>query len=138
MAKPMKRARVTVKQQEVIAIPLVILKGIMASLGTSIMLTTLLSIAALVVESTFVDRYLSYIMVAITMASIFVGSVYAAQKVGSKGLVIGAAVGALYVLISVGIGMEINQETISLLVLANKFAAGMAVGALGGLLGVNL
>lgn len=138
MAKPMKRTRVTVKQQEAIAIPIVIFKGIMASLGISIVLITLLSIAALVGENTFVDRYLSYIMVAITMTSIFIGSVYAAQKVGSKGLVIGAVVGALYVLVSVGIGMEVNKETISLLVLANKFAAGMAVGALGGLLGVNL
>lgn len=138
MAKPVKRTRVTAKQQEAIAIPFVILKGIVVSLGTSIALTTLLSIFALVTENTFIDRYLSYIMVAIMMTSIFIGSVYAGQKVGSKGLVTGATVGALYVLISVGIGMEINNETISIFVLANKFAAGAAVGALGGLLGVNL
>ena len=138
MTKPIKRARINTRQQEAIGLPLVIFKGILVSLGLSVMLTVLLAVFSLLVESAFIDRYLSYIIVAITMISIFAGSAYASHRAGSKGLLLGAIVGAIYVVVSVGIGMELNQETISLLVLANKFAAGVAVGALGGLLGVNL
>lgn len=138
MTKLMKRARTVTKQQAAIGIPSVIVRGLFVSLGLSVMLTVLLSVFTLLVENAFIDSYLNYIMVAITLVSIFTGSVYAAHKAGCKGLLVGASIGVVYVLISVGIGMEINNETISLLVLANKFAAGTAVGALGGLLGVNL
>ena len=138
MAKIMKRARAVVKQQTASGIPSTVLRGLLASLGLSVMLTVLLSVFTLLVENSFIDGYLNYIMVAVTILSIFTGSVYAAHRAGSRGLLVGALVGAVYVLISVAIGMEINKETISLLTLANKFIAGVAVGALGGLMGVNL
>lgn len=138
MAKLMKRSRVAVKQQETTGIPFAIFKGVMMSLGVSVILAILLSVFVLLVENTYVEQYLNYFMVAVTLVSIFCGSVYATQKVGARGLLIGAVVGGIYIIISVAIGMELNKETISLLVFANKFAAGIAVGALGGLLGVNL
>ncbi|MPN12485.1 hypothetical protein SDC9_159803 [bioreactor metagenome] len=81
---------------------------------------------------------MQYIMVGVTMVSIFVGSVYATQKSESKGLIIGMAIGFIYVLCSIGIGLEITHEPVVLLVLVNKCIAGLAAGALGGLVGVNL
>ncbi|MCX7779715.1 MAG: TIGR04086 family membrane protein [Negativicutes bacterium] len=138
MSKLVRRTRYTARQPVAVSIPVLIGKGVLVSLGISVILTVFLSIFGLLAENIYIDQYLQYIMVAVTMLSIFAGSAYAAQKAGAKGLVIGVAVGVLYVIISVGIGMEINKETISLLVLANKFGAGIAAGALGGLVGVNL
>jgi len=97
-----------------------------------------LSFLTLTSESSFLEHYMQYVMVAVTMGSIFIGSAFATRKVESKALIVGMAVGCIYVLISVGIGMEITNESITLLILANKFIAGIAAGALGGIIGVNL
>jgi putative membrane protein (TIGR04086 family) len=113
-------------------------KGVFVSIITSLVCTFFLSVISLVTENTYIDNYMQYVMVGVTMVSIFIGSVYATQQAESKGLIIGILIGLIYVLISVGIGMEISKESISLLVLANKFIAGIAVGILGGLIGVNL
>jgi putative membrane protein (TIGR04086 family) len=113
-------------------------KGVFVSIITSLVCTFFLSVISLVTENTYIDNYMQYVMVGVTMISIFIGSVYATQQAESRGLIIGVLIGLIYVLISVGIGMEISQESISLLVLANKFMAGIAVGILGGLIGVNL
>ena len=113
-------------------------KGVFVSIITSLVCTFFLSLISLVTENTYIDNYMQYVMVGVTLVSIFIGSVYATQQAESKGLIIGILIGLIYVLISVGIGMEISRESISLLVLANKFMAGVAVGILGGLVGVNL
>lgn len=112
--------------------------GVVVSLVVSLVCTVFLSLVSLVSEGSFIEQYMQYIMVAVTMVSIFIGSVFATQKAAAKGLLIGIAVGFIYVIVSVGFGMELCQETISLLVFANKFVAGIAVGALGGLIGINL
>jgi putative membrane protein (TIGR04086 family) len=138
MAKLIKRPRFNTKQTETAGMPMLVIKGVLVSLVISVVLTVLLSIFSLMAENVYVDNYLHYIMVAITIVSIFAGSAYATQKAGARGLLIGASVGIVYVLVSIGLGMEINNETISVMVLANKFVAGVAVGALGGLVGVNL
>jgi putative membrane protein (TIGR04086 family) len=118
--------------------PVLVFKGIMVSLLVSLICTLFLSLISLVTESLFLDNYMKYIMVAVSVASIFIGSAYAAQKAGSGGLVIGVAVGIIYVLISVGIGLEMSNDSTTVFVLINKFLAGIAAGALGGLVGVNL
>lgn len=113
-------------------------KGVLVSLLVSLVAIIFLSVVSLATESMFIDTYLRYIMVGVTVASIFLGSAYAARAAGGAGLLIGVAVGLVYVLISVGVGLEMSQESLSLLVLANKLLAGIAAGALGGLVGVNL
>lgn len=113
-------------------------KGVFVSIIVSLVFTLFLSLISLVTENTYIDNYMQYVMVGVTMISIFIGSVYATQQAEAKGLIIGILIGLIYVLISIGIGMEISQQSIPLLVLANKFIAGIAVGILGGLVGVNL
>lgn len=113
-------------------------KGVLVSLTVSLVAIVFLSVVSLATESLFIDNYLRYIMVGVTVASIFIGSAYAAQRAGGSGLLVGMAVGLVYVLISIGVGLETTPEPVSLLALANKFFAGLAAGALGGLVGVNL
>lgn len=115
---------------------------IMYGLGVSVMATLFfslfLSFASMVTTSVQVETYMSYVVVGVTVTSIFIGSAYAAQKAGNNGLVIGAAIGAIYVFLSIALGMKLNGETITLAMFANKFFAGVAAGALGGTVGVNL
>jgi len=115
-----------------------VFQGLLVSFIVSIISIIFLSFLTLTSESSFLEHYMQYVMVAVTMGSIFIGSAFATSKVESKALIVGMAVGCIYVLISVGIGMEITNESITLLILANKFIAGIAAGALGGIIGVNL
>lgn len=138
MAKYIRRSSFNVKPQKKSSVVILIFKGVLLSIAVSLILTVFLSLVNLATDSLYVDNYLQYIMVGITMVSIFVGSVYATKCAESMGLIIGIMVGIIYVLISVAIGMKLSQESISLLIFANKFIAGIAAGALGGLVGVNL
>lgn len=138
MAKVTRRTRTGAQPQKGPGTMMAVGKGVLVSLMVSLVAIIFLSVVSLATESLFVENYLRYIMVAVTMASIFIGSAYAAQKAGGGGLLIGVAVGVVYVLISVGVGLEMGGEPVSLLVLANKFLAGIAAGALGGMVGVNL
>lgn len=139
MAKITRRARFAPKRQpQDTGAVVLIFKGVVASLIVSVACALFLSFVSLVSENTYIDKYMQYIMVAVTMVSIFVGSVYATQKAESKGLIIGMAIGIIYVLISVGFGMKLSHDSIAMLVLLNKCLAGVAAGALGGLVGVNL
>jgi len=115
-----------------------IIRGTCISFIFSLLSVLLLAIFTLVSDSEYLEAYLEYIMVAISIGSIFLGSVLATQKAEAKGLLIGMSVGILYVGISVLIGMELNNDAATTLVLLNKLLAGVAAGALGGLVGVNL
>ncbi len=138
MAKVTRRSRLNVPPQRVPGAVMAVGRGVLASLIVSLVAIIFLAVVSLATESLFVENYLRYIMVGVTVASIFIGSAYAAQRAGGAGLLVGMAVGLVYVLISVGVGLELTAEPVSLLVLANKFFAGIAAGALGGLVGVNL
>ncbi|MDR3592367.1 MAG: TIGR04086 family membrane protein [Negativicutes bacterium] len=138
MAKVSRRARFGAQPKMAPGVAVLIFKGVLVSLAVSLACVLFLALASLATESLLVENYMRYIMVAVTVISIFSGAAYAAQRAGSAGLFIGMAVGAAYVLISLAIGLEITPESVSFLVLANKFLAGVAAGALGGLVGVNL
>lgn len=138
MAKVTRRTRASSQPQKGPGAAVVIGKGVLVSLVVSLTAILFLSVVSMVTESQFIENYLRYIMVGVTVISIFIGSAYAAHRAGGAGLIIGMVVGAFYVLISIGLGLEMTQEPVSLLVLTTKFLAGIATGALGGLVGVNL
>lgn len=138
MAKVTRRTRANSQPQKVQGAAVVIGKGVLVSLIVSLIAIIFLSVVSLVTENQIIEDYLRYIMVGVTVISIFIGSAYAANRAGGGGLIIGMAVGALYALISVGIGLEMTHEPVSLLILASKFLAGIAAGVLGGLVGVSL
>ncbi|MCE5286112.1 MAG: TIGR04086 family membrane protein [Pelosinus sp.] len=138
MAKPGKRTRLSTPAQSVGGAGSLISKGILVSLSLSVFFIICLSLVTLLTEESFVEEYIQYIMVAISIISIFVGSTYAAARSQSLGLFIGISIGILYVLISIGLGMKFSYSTITFLVFLNKIITGIAVGAVGGVLGVNL
>lgn len=138
MSKRIDRTRLHSKPPKVSGTAMLILRGVMTSFGFSFFCVLLLGMISSMTDNTYVDDYIQYIMVGVMMVSIFIGSVYAAHHAVAKGMIIGIVIGIVYVLFSVGIGMEMNEGSISLFVLANKLIAGIAVGILGGLVGVNL
>ncbi len=138
MAKVTGRRGYSAQPKKVSGVVIPIFQGLLASFVVSIISIVFLSFLTLSSESTLLENYLQYVIVAVTMGSIFIGSAFATKRVESRALIIGMAVGCIYVLFSVGIGMELANESISWLVLANKFIAGLAAGALGGIVGVNL
>ncbi|WP_371370960.1 TIGR04086 family membrane protein [Sporomusa aerivorans] len=138
MAKVSRRTRNYPQTPKNTNIPLTIFKGVAISITVSLICAVCLSLISLISDSKFIDNYIEYIMVAVTMTSIFVGSAYATKQTASKGLLIGCTVGIIYVLFSMGVGLELGQEQVSWLMLGNKFAAGSLAGALGGFIGVNL
>jgi len=138
VSKPTSRTRFTNKSPKVSGTAMLICRGAFVSILVSFVCILFLSLISLFTENTYVDHYVQYIMVGVTMVSIFIGSVYATKQSESKGLIIGMFIGVVYILISIGCGMEITHEYVSVLSLANKFLAGMAAGILGALLGVNL
>lgn len=117
---------------------LYILHGIGMSVLATLFFSLFLSLASMVIETVYLDVHLPYVIVGVTVTSIFIGSVYATQKAGNHGLMIGVAIGAVYVFLAVALGMKLSGETITLAMFANKFIAGVAAGALGGTIGVNL
>ncbi|WP_378952228.1 TIGR04086 family membrane protein [Pelosinus sp. sgz500959] len=138
MSKRIDRTRLHTKPPKVSGTAMLIIKGVVVSFTFSLACVLFLTMISMMTENAYVDNYIQYIMVGVTMLSIFSGSVYAAHHAAAKGMLIGIAIGIIYVLFSVGIGMELNQGTVSVFVLANKFVAGIAVGILGSLVGVNL
>jgi len=113
-------------------------KGVVVGLVVSLIAVVLLTLANVATDSVFLEEYNRYIMVAITVGSIFLGSAYAAKKAGAQGIIIGMSVGLIYVLVSVAIGLEMSDDSPLLMVLTSRVIAGVAAGALGGLVGVNL
>ena len=138
MVKVSRQPRFKVQPKRAPGFAVLIGKGVLVSLFVSLICILFLSLASMATESLVLEDYLRYIMVAVTMISIFMGGAYAAQRAGSAGLIIGMAVGIVYVLISLAIGIEAAPEPLSFWILTNKLLAGLAAGALGGLVGVNL
>jgi putative membrane protein (TIGR04086 family) len=138
VAKYTGRARFNARPPQEPGMMLCVIKGVFTGLFITLVCAACLSLIGLVTEDIFIDAYMQYLMVAITLMSIFIGSLFAAKCASSKGLIVGGLVGIVYVLLAAGIGMHLGHETLSLLIVANKLAAGVAAGMLGGLIGVNL
>lgn len=138
MNKITRRFRSNTQPPKSSGMTVLILKGVITSVAVSIFCILFLALISLTSDNTFIEAYMQYIMVGVSLTSIFIGSAYATQQAQAMGLIIGVTVGIIYVLVSLGIGVELNNETLSILVVVNKLVAGIAAGALGGLVGVNL
>lgn len=138
MAKLTRSKRPVIQTPQSTGTILIVLKGTLLSLAVSLLFIVFLTLVTLVSQSTVFEGPNPYVMIAVCLISIFIGSTWASYQTQSRGLIIGICVGALYVLISLIIGMEMSQDTLMISVLANKLFAGLAAGALGGFVGVNL
>ncbi|MBP2650071.1 MAG: Protein of unknown function transrane [Firmicutes bacterium] len=138
MVRSAKNSRYNAKPQRPAGIMVLIFKGVVVGFIVSIIAAVLFALATITTDNDLLEEYNRYIVVAITVISIFLGSAYAAKKAGCQGVIIGISVGVIYVLISVAIGLELDHDSPLLLVMINRLMAGVAAGALGGLVGVNL
>ncbi len=138
MAKVSGRKPYYMQPQKTAGIPVLVFRGLIVSLLVSLISIVFLTVITLISDSVFLEEYNQYVMIAVAMLSIFTGSAFATRKAQSKALLIGAAVGCVYILLSVGIGLELSNDAIAVSVLVNKFLAGIAAGALGGIAGINL
>lgn len=138
MHKKGKFVRNNSQEQNTVNLAITLCKGVAVSFFISLTLIMILAFIRTVMENDFATEYMQYIMVAITMISIFVASLYAGCQAKSKGFIIGCCIGIIYVLISIGIGMKSGQDSITFFAFVNKLFAGAAAGALGGMLGINL
>lgn len=121
-----------------VSVGLVIAKGVLVSFIASFILATIFSFTAALSDHDFLESYQDYLIAIITMTGIFIGSMCAAKRAESKGLLIGVTVGAVYMLISVAIGAIMNGEFVAPMLLGSKLAAAGLAGMLGGFIGVNL
>lgn len=138
MVKVTKRARQGLQSPRVPAGITALLTGVALSLVVSMVALVFLALVSLATDGLVVENCLRYITVGVTMVSIFIGAAYAAQRLGSAGLLVGMTVGLVYVLVSLLVGLEFTQDELSAFVLTSKFLAGIAAGGLGGMVGVNL
>ncbi len=112
------------------------LKGVIASIAVTVILTAIFSLIMCFVEissSTF-----SGIYVGLTSIALIFGSILSAKLQGSKGWLVGIAVGVLYYIALYGIGILFGAEaTLGNLDLI-KFLLCIFVGMLSGMLGMNI
>ncbi|MBQ9519541.1 MAG: TIGR04086 family membrane protein [Firmicutes bacterium] len=116
---------------------LAILRGLVTSFWLT--LAALLICAAAMTLSGGLDENTVYIALHITsLAAVFAGSLTAARRIQSRGMLYGLAIGLLYTLIMVFMGFmitpayNIGPKTLLTLVIS------LSGGALGGILGINL
>lgn len=138
MAKPAKYRKITPPAVRPIQTIGLIIRGVLVGLCISLFFTLLFSLVTLASDTVYIGQYTHYVMIAVNIVSIFIGSVYASRQAQSRILLIGITVGVLYVLLSILIGMQLNGETIALSVFINKILTGIAAGALGGVIGLHL
>lgn len=84
MSKRIDRTRLHTKTPKVSGTAMLIFKGVLVSFSFSIACVVLLAVISLVSENTYVDDYIQYIMVGVTMLSIFVGSACCSSRCGKR------------------------------------------------------
>lgn len=119
-------------------IGLSILFGVLHSFLLSAICVVGLTAAFYFSDFSIEDEYLAYVMIFIMFVSILTSGFYAGYKLKAKGLAIGCVIGAVYALVSIGVGAEMTQSLGGWPLLASKFILSSLAGALGGIIGVNV
>ena len=113
-----------------------LLKGVIGALAITILLTAIFSLVMLFVD--IKPGISSGINVVITSVALIFGAILSAKLQGSKGWIIGLAVGVVYYIVLYGIGVLYDAEpTLGTLELI-KFLLCIFVGMLSGMLGMNI
>lgn len=112
-----------------------IVKSVVAGLASAGVLLLLISIAATIYD--IPEAVVNYGVIGISVLCLFIVGFSAAAVLKKNGLIIGIVTGTLYniILFTVGVGitgsLNLSPETLA------NFAVGGAVGALGGVVGIN-
>jgi putative membrane protein (TIGR04086 family) len=78
------------------------------------------------------------ILLAISLAAVAVGALWASRRAGHAGLLVGGAVGLGYALLSCVLAGVFHLGALSVPGLVQALAAAVVVGAVAGIIGVNL
>lgn len=113
-----------------------ILKGVL--IAVAVTATGMALLALLVVKFGLGDGALTVCNQAIKVASIVAGAYVAVGRGGTRGFVLGAATGLLYMIFSYALYCALGGEGVSAMLLTGEFAMGAAIGALSGALVANL
>jgi len=112
-----------------------IIKGVGISLITTIILLFVFS--AILTYTNLSESFVSPVIIVLTGVSIFIGSSISNIKIKRNGLLNGALIGGIYIIMiyilssSISMNFSINFETLILIL------TGMFCGIIGGILGVN-
>ncbi|GAB6170474.1 TIGR04086 family membrane protein [Clostridium carnis] len=113
-----------------------VLKGVLWSLIVTFLVTALFSI--IMNSMTIGDGLFNVIYVVISCVSLVIGSIIAAKSHGSKGWIVGLAVGVVFYISLYLIGVICGAETTLGMYDLIKFGLCILIGTLSGMLGINL
>lgn len=112
----------------------VYIKAVSRGIVLSILL--ILFVAAIFYFSSFTEDFLNSAIWIITIVSICYSSIYGAFKIGSRGYLHGAAIGALYMILLTIIATLAERGTLNLRYYLVSFIMSIVVGALSGMIGI--
>lgn len=112
-----------------------IIKGIIISFITTIVFLLIFSI--ILTYTNISESFITPTIIVITAISIFIGSTISNSKIQKNGLLNGAIVGGIYLLIIYLISSIINQKFLVSMQSIIMIISGMICGMFGGILGVN-
>lgn len=112
-----------------------IIKGILISFITTIVLLLIFSI--ILTYTDISESFITPTIIVITAISIFIGSTISNSKIQKNGLLNGAIVGGIYLIIIYFISSIINQKFSLSMQSIIIIISGMVCGMFGGILGVN-
>ena len=112
-----------------------IIKGTIISFISTIVLLLIFSI--ILTYTNISESFIAPTIIVITAISIFIGSTISNSKIQKNGLVNGAIVGGMYLIIIYFFSSIINQKFALSMQSIIMIISGMICGMLGGILGVN-
>lgn len=114
----------------------VLLKSIILAMIISLILLFILSVVLAV--TSVKENIMSFAIIFISAISILVGAFFSANKIKEKGIIYGAIIGLLYMIILYFISSVVNWNFSLTLEAIIMTIIGIVGGAIGGILGVNL
>lgn len=113
-----------------------IIKGVVISFITTLIL--FLVLAVILSKTSISESVINPSIIVLSCISIFFGAGIASKKVKQKGIVIGAVIGLTYMILMYVISSILSQNFALNLYGIILFLASIFMGAVGGILGVNL
>lgn len=112
-----------------------IIRGIVYGLGTAVILLLIISLAAVFYD--IPETVMNYIIIVISIVSLFFAGFVAAGRNEKNGLIVGIISGLIYALIVYFVGCIIYKSVNLTPEFIADLAVGAAVGGLGGVVGIN-
>jgi len=113
-----------------------IVTGVMGGIALSLCVAAVLSL--LFYFTSLNEGILPPVVVGLGIVSIFFSGAIAGRQAGALGWVHGAIAGLVYALVVYFFGVAIVAYPITFTAILEKLASGLGLGALGGILGINL